>query len=505
MRNTIVAALVCVLFSAAGARAGGIFVPGLGPQAQARAGAFVAKADDPSAIWHNPAGFAKGEGTVILLGANLLSMSLSFDRAGVYEPTTAGTPWQGQDYVLVEDTSKPTLGLAGFQAIPIFAVTTDLGLDLKGVRFAAGLFAPHGYPSRDIRSSYEFEDALVEPPPSRYDVVSQEVVAAFPTVGVSYSEGDWLDIGIRASWGIGSVKGESYVWALENYEEDVTKDGFIDLDVSDSFVPSFGVGALYRPSKTVEIGLAYNSWATIDAQGHARAALGSGLPVIPGYEDTLMPVNGDPTCETTGNVANFGACAKVTLPMSASVGARYKFMQGDSEVGDVELDVKWENWSAATDVRVIVDAESLLGRLNPTVIKHGFRDTVSARLGGSYSFPVGSGKLLIRGGAAYDTAAAPTRWQRLDMDGASKMTIAGGLGYEAARYRVEIGGGGVIQPNRDVVPCNTDAANRNCPSNDVPSPALPLQNETNQRVSPFNGGSFKSGYVLLSLGVTTWF
>ena len=54
------------------ANAGGIFVPGTAPQAQARAGAFVAKADDPSALFHNPAGFSKGTGTVIQIGANFL-------------------------------------------------------------------------------------------------------------------------------------------------------------------------------------------------------------------------------------------------------------------------------------------------------------------------------------------------------------------------------------------------------------------------------------------------
>jgi long-chain fatty acid transport protein len=500
---------------ATSSHAGGIFVPGAGPQAQARAGAFVAKADDPSAIYHNPAGFAKGEGTVILLGANLVDLSLSFERTGNYETSTLTPqhPWEGQGYAKVTDESKPALGFAGFQAIPLIAVTTDFGMDLKGIRFGAGLFAPHGFPERQMRSNYNFEDPNIPPPPSRYDVVSQEVVAAFPTIGASYSEGDFLDIGMRLSWGVASVKAQSYLWGIRNYEEDVREDGFIDLDVSDHFVPSFGVGVLYRPSKSIEVGAAYNSWATIDAKGTANAVLGSGIGVA-GVPDSLNPViegalvGESPRCADGGIVGVFKACAKVKLPMTASIGGRYIFRDNDGdERGDIELDAKWENWSAASDVRVIVDAKSALTGIlvRPTAIKHGFKDTFSIRLGGAYSFPMSSGKLTVRAGTAYDTAAAPNRWQRLDLDGASKFTLAAGLAYEFSRVRIDLGGGAVLQPKRTVQECNPDVGNPDCPNGDVPNPVQPLQGENNQVVSPFNGGTYKSRYTLLSLGVTTWF
>ena len=51
-------------------------LPGYGSAAQPRAGAFVAKADDPSAVHHNPAGLAKQRGTVVQIGFNLVSFSL---------------------------------------------------------------------------------------------------------------------------------------------------------------------------------------------------------------------------------------------------------------------------------------------------------------------------------------------------------------------------------------------------------------------------------------------
>src|SRR5688572_18892853 len=72
------------------AHAGGLIVPGYGSQGQPRAGAFVAKADDPSALYYNPAGFARQRGTSVQIGLNFIDFSQRFRRAGAYEPTEDG-------------------------------------------------------------------------------------------------------------------------------------------------------------------------------------------------------------------------------------------------------------------------------------------------------------------------------------------------------------------------------------------------------------------------------
>src|SRR5204863_8741242 len=63
---------------AAGARAGGLFAGDAGAQAQERAGAFAAKADDPSALMHNPAGLVKAKRYEVYIGANVVGYSQSF-------------------------------------------------------------------------------------------------------------------------------------------------------------------------------------------------------------------------------------------------------------------------------------------------------------------------------------------------------------------------------------------------------------------------------------------
>ncbi|MBL4770360.1 MAG: outer membrane protein transport protein, partial [Planctomycetes bacterium] len=150
--------LTAVLALPQHSNAGGTAIPGYGSQAQPRAGAFVAKADDPSAIYHNPAGLVKMSGTVIQLGINLINFSQTFQRSGSYDDCTGakcpvgGVPYAGQPYPKTENTSHGAVHVGDYAVVPLISVVSDLGLDLPMV-FAAGVFAPSvGSADRDIDS-----------------------------------------------------------------------------------------------------------------------------------------------------------------------------------------------------------------------------------------------------------------------------------------------------------------------------------------------------------------
>ena len=496
---------LAITLSPAAAIAGGVFVPGYGSQAQPRAGAFLAKADDPSALFHNPAGLAKMTGTVIHIGFNLVDFSQTFQRAGNYEDPAFSGP-----YPEAKDESTPAIGIGEFQGIPLVAVSTDLGLDLP-IRFGAGLIAAHGYPERLYAEDYVFEDPNEPPPPGRYDVLEQDVFVAFPSIAVAYSPIEKLDVGARLSYGFAGLKGKTAVWGVRNYDEEIASDGIFDVDVSDNWVPTFGIGVLYRPTDRIEIGANYRSAANIGAKGEGTAQIGSGLGLA-GMPETIEPENVFPLCEAGGTAEALKACVDLSLPQVAGIGGRFIFRNAaGKEIGDVELDVQWENWSSAGDIEVIVDGKSGLTGLplNPTRIRHEFDDTFSIRLGGSYGFPVGKNTLSVRAGAAYDTAAAPEEFTRLDLDGLARTTLGLGVGFEMSRVRIEVGGGAVLEGERTVsTNCNPDVATPTCAGfgrQDLPSPAQPLQGQNNQVLSPFNDGTYDQSYLLLSLGVTTWF
>ena len=507
------AAFLAAVLSVPQADAGGLYLPGYGSQAQPRAGAFVAKADDPSALFHNPAGLARQRGTAIHLGFNFVNFSQTFERDGVYEADPLGAhPWDGQPYDKVENNSKPAIGIGSTAAIPMLAVASDLGLDLP-VTFGFGLLAAHGYPYRDYENGYTFEDPNAPPPPGRYDILEQEAAAAFPTVAAAYSISDQFHVGLSVAWGIAEVKAKKHTWGIRNYEEAVAADGEVLFDAKDNFVPGFGLGVLYAPIPQLEIGLSYRSAAKIESVGTVRSQLGSGVGV--GEPDSIVPDDQE-LCNSGGTIVAVAACLNITLPQTASVGARWVFRDMVGERADIEFDVRWEDWSAGSDYEAIVDGQSqLLGRRLETVItRHGFKDTFSFRLGGSYNLPVAGKALNLRAGIAHDTAAAPVSFTRLDLDGFARTTVGLGAGLEVDRYRFDLGGGAVFEGDRTVATCNPTVANPGCDGSGTdtpvadrtsPDPEQPLQGPNNQTQSPNNGGKYSQGYLLFSVGMTARF
>lgn len=505
------------------AHAGGTFIPGYGSQAQPRAGAFTAKADDPSAIFHNPAGLAKLKGTMIHIGVNLINFSQEFTRAGTYDQCTdamcppGGVPYAGQSYETVENQARGAVALGDFAVVPLISASSDLGLGLPLV-FAAGIFAPGaGSADREYEPDYVIEgDPNRPPPPQRYDVMSQELVALMPSVAVGYHVNDKIDVGLRVSWGFATIKGEAATWGLRNFEEWEGFDSNFAIEATDKFIPSVGIGALYRPRSDVELGFNYRSAQHINAKGTSVAFSGSGT-LVEGI-DVLQPQTDPPyVCGAGGTIVAFKACVETTVPQVATLAGRWilRDAKGD-ERADLELDLQWENWSAASTITNLVDAKTVLHpALPPSVVQQGYKDVLSTRLGGSYVIPIGVNKLSLRGGLAYDTKTAPNSWTRLNQDGFARTTLATGFGFEIPGWRFDLSGGAVIEGTRTVDHggCNPTSTNVGCSGNaetpadqrDAPDPAQPLTEDNFQVQNPFNAGVYKQGYIFLGMGVTAWF
>ena len=532
LNATIMAVLIAVPIAAwpGAGHAGGLLVPGTGTEAMGRGGAFVAKADDPSALHHNPAGLAKLVGTVVHIGSNFLRYALEFDRAGVYElPDGIDEPYEGQDFQSVKNRARPDFGLGRFQAVPLVAVSSDLGGLVPGLRLGGGILAPNAAPGRDF-GAYEFEAPGVAPPPQRYDVINQDAVVVLPSLAVAYSIMDKLDIGARFSAGFASVQSTSYTWVVRNYEEWIGDDAEFSVDVSDSFIPVFGLGVLYRPIPAIEIGASYTSAIPVRAQGEGRALLASVSSTGGGDEIVPLDPGIDPGCAAGGQENALKSCIDFDLPQTATLGVRWVIARdasgegpagagsGGREIADIELDVKWENWSSssASDYDVVVDGQSNDTGLplRPTIVRHGFQDVFSIRLGGSYALPVADRALVARAGIAHDTAAAPDSFQRVDVDGAARTTLSTGLSYRISRFRIEAAGALVLEGDRTVEACEPNLGTEGCPpgsgqapagDRESPDPLQPVLFPEQAFQDPFNGGEYSSSYLMFSLGLTAWF
>jgi long-subunit fatty acid transport protein len=524
-------AVYCLIFAPTIASAGGLLLPGSGAISTSRAGAAVASADDGEALSLNPAGIAKAKGTTITVSAALVSYAMEFQRRGTYDAIAdADVPYEGQPFPLVKNDPKPPLGIGSYQPLPVIAVVTDLGGRLPNVHLAAGLYAPNAYPFRDMSNGYVFNgDPNAPPPPSRYDIVKQEAAVILPSVAASYSITPQIDIGARLSIGFAELKSTTVIWGVPaNYDEYVARDGIFTADAKDGFVPAYGFGVTYRPTPAIEIGANFNSSIGIDAVGDATSENGSAVNLNGNPIVIRPPADANARCATGGSNEAQKVCVSLAIPLTAQIGARYKFLTPDgAERGDIELDVGYENWGAGEggQYRVVADAdiyvvaggmETFALSLKDNEVNHRFKDVYNVRLGGSYRIPQGvTNNIIVRGGLGYDTRAATDGWLRADIDGAARTTVTLGAAYRTKRWEVNVGGGAILEgTNTNPGMCNPTNAQMGCVGDGTenpvtdragPDPINPILVPETQLESPVAQGDYKSHYTLVMLGFSTWF
>ncbi len=511
--------------SAGTASAGGLLLPGNGAVSTSRAGASVASAAGAEAIPINPAGMSKMKGTVVSISSSFIDYDLAFKRAGSYDASADAAangvdiPWAGERYPTVVEGSKPKIGFGNLQAVPVLAVSSDLGGKIPGLRIGFAVFGPgNAYPDRDLGSDYVL-DSGERPMPTRYDMVRQQAAVSNPSIAASYAIGDKVDVGGRFSWGLANITAGLYLWGVpQNFSEWSGHDAYFELDAKDNFAPNFGFGVLARPIKNLELGAQFSSAININAVGTGHATVSQYATIGP--IQTVITPNEDQfaRCNTGGTAEALATCVDFQVPANATLGGRYVFRDGTgSERGDVELNVRWENWGEerASDYLVVIDAVAN-GTLDlkDALVKHSFKDTWSARLGGSYAFAVGPGALIARGGVAYDTKAAKEGWERVNMDGAARTTLAAGASYRTSRFQIDLGLGFVFEGTRENGDANCNPTTPNGCSgmgafgaDETPGvdPVFPLSTPQNQLESPVNAGTFSSSYKMMMLGMSTWF
>lgn len=545
------------------AHAGGLLLPGAGSVSTARAGAAVASAEDSEALALNPAGINKTDGISISLGISAFDYVMQFTRTGTYDAQTSPTAYDGSPFGTTKNSPSPPLGIGAVQPVPTFAVTANLGKyvpALRGLHASIGVFAPNAYPFRDMTNGYVFNQsgADVAPPSTRYDIMKQEAAIIYPSIAVGYHINDMFDIGVRFSAGTMSLKSTTALWGMpQNFSEDVRKDGIFTVDAKDSFVPVFAAGALIRPIPQLEIGINWESEASIHATGSAVSENGpdvtlNGTPIV-----IKPPDPAGARCAPGGSEGDLKACVGLSIPMNAQIGARYKFLdEHQKEKGDIEIDGGWEHWSkkcettpeglwkdpdctSPSEYRVVVDGSIWLRpgggqpdtdavlSLHDSTVSHNLQDTYSVRVGGSYRIDMddqGVDQVIVRGGVGYDTQAAKDGWLRADLDGAARTTIGIGASYKTKSWKVDIGGGAILEgspTNSDELVngsyCNptgsvgnSGCANGGASANPVgsrqgPDPINPLLNPGSQSESPVSQGQYKAHYIFFTLGGSYYF
>lgn len=219
--SSLAAALLCL--SAATAGAVGFRLPNQDPEGIARGNAFAATADNPSAIYYNPAGITQLEGHQLSIGGYFISADIHYMSAtGITDSTDATPQLVPQIYYTYSPKDSP-------------------------VSFGLGVYAPYGLgidygktgPVSSIAQEANLLYATVNPVIA-YQITPELSLAAGLTLNYS-------DITLKRA--IGFNPGDGLL--LE----------------ADGFDVGFNLGLRYQPSEHWAFGLNYRSPTQIDYEG----------------------------------------------------------------------------------------------------------------------------------------------------------------------------------------------------------------------------------------------
>ena len=339
-----------MLCSGTSAMGGGFQLNEHGARAMAQAGAFAARASDPSAMFFNPAGMSFQRGFQVMAGATLISPGYSY-----YGPSNNNSNQQWD------------MNTKMFYPPNFYAMNTWTDGALKGFAAGIGVTTPFGLGT-------EWENDWVGRSVSRE--IELQTFYVMPTV--SYAINDWLAVGVGANIVFSNV---SLRRAVTNFEPEM------DLELEGTGDPaySWNAGVILKPLENVSLGFSYRAETHIDFTGtadfHQSAAL-----------DSLFP-GGDVTTSLDPPATWFAGIAWAPVKNF-----------------EVEFDFQGIQWSSYDKLVVDFAVDNLnkagVAQTDLSAPKD-YEDTFILRLGGEYRIP--SVGIALRAGYLYDNNPVPDK------------------------------------------------------------------------------------------------
>ena len=392
-------ALSLLTFTAGPAWAGGGYFNGTkGARAAGRAGAFTAKADDLSAVAFNPAGITHIGTTLIQVGNRFSYNAYSFTRA----PTLDWGNPDGDIPPYVEfaevENQKPWHVLD-----PILGVTTNFGL--KDWQFALAAYAPPGLREEE----YPVDGG------QRYLMVSRDAMMLNYSATAAWKLKELFGLGVslqviavpKLKYSL-VIDGDPFTGAGDNgvssdYDILATTEG------EDLFTFNAVVGGWYRPVPFLEFGL---SGQIVPSKIEAPSTLNVSPLDTESFPGGIQLTRD----ELPANDVKL----TLALPMTFRAGARYRHLDGERELFDIELDVTYETWSRVD--QFLLDSRGLTADVQGNEVEVGqiaiqkqWQNTLTLALGGDYA--VLPNRLTARGGAYFETAVAEPEYSNIDFAG----------------------------------------------------------------------------------------
>lgn len=419
----------------------------IGVRSFSRGGAFVAGADDLTALYYNPAALTRLKRPQVMLNVAGVQQFVSFERAQI---DGAGPLVRGPDRT-VEGWGDPTnvqfeaiKNNAPAYVIPHFGASSRFGT--KNTTFAIGFYPP-----------YAPDLAYDEDGPQRYSLIDVMVIQTALGPSVAHQFNDWISVGAGVAWNVLLAEQELKISVpFHNSQVGIPE---IDPETNELKVPIGDPTPNEDPLNDVGFefaaadwqGLSWNAALMIEPPEQNWAwALMVQPPVSFSATGTMNADFSNHILHTEGaagdqiivskTVSDDEVKLEITMPLIIKTGFAFR----PTDRSEIELAGVWQNWSSIdqltiTDLNLQVDlngehtvpAASMPDVVitDDVILPAGYRDAWSLRLGGQQDL---GDNFTLRTGVFYEISAIPGATQSVSLIDGNKIGYGLGGGYRAS-------------------------------------------------------------------------
>ena len=394
--------LLVLLFTASTSFAAGFRLPEAGAKAMGMGFAFTAQADDPSAIYFNPAGLTQLKGQNIMVGVTYVR-----ENGGEFNgltPVDNNVPLTSGGFTNQKSETQKSLNF--YIPNAYYTRTTNSG----NVSYGVGIFAPFGL-------GQEYNDKNTSIFRNQITKIDLQTVVVNPTIAFKISE--FLSVGVGIDWMYGKAELAKTPWnpalvpvALNGnvYNLDLEGDG-------DAWGYNFGI--LLKPTPNLRFGANYRSPFTLEIK--------DGDVNLSNINPAVQAAFGGSSFSTKGG-------ATIRMPATFALGVSYTM-----DRLTVNVDADWTFWHSF-DSLPITFANPVPGPggtflLPPTSVSpKDWEDVVAFRIGAEYRV---TDPLALRVGFVYDPTPVPAATMGPELPDADRLNYMVGAGYKVGPWTID--------------------------------------------------------------------
>ncbi|MHB2154001.1 OmpP1/FadL family transporter [Calditrichota bacterium GD2] len=396
MHKRLIVFLMTLCFSFTQSYGSGFSIYEQGTKSMAMAGAFVAQANDASAIFYNPAGITSLKGWNVALGGTIIQPQAHFIGPTAKDPNLYNAAKK-------ETFFPPHLYVS-------YAMNEKLSLGL-------GVYAPFGLAS-DWGKDW----------PGKYLATRSELEAVFINPVVAYKVMENLSVAVGFEYAIAKVNLQKVVnYPIRNV------DVYSTLEASTTGM-GFNLGLQYKVTERLTLGAAYRSNVLLEFKDGDATFDYPALDANDPEQQVIL-------AELKALFPNTKGSADLELPTLTAVGIAYDF----TEKLTAEFDYLLIGWSSYDVLKV--EFKDPVGGKTETISERKYQNSASYRFGMEYRL---NEKLALRAGYMRDNHAVPDERVEPSLPEGDRNIYNIGFGYKMGNITIDFAYMLLLQDDREI-------------------------------------------------------